>query len=103
MFINLTPHEIHEVKSDTVLPKAAVPCRISATSIVLEEIDGVTIFGTNFGDIEGLPEPQEGVIYVVSALCLNAVPTDRTDVVAPGNACRDKDGRVIGCLGFRRK
>ena len=100
-FINLTPHEINEVDSGTVLPSSGI-ARVRQCSKNVRKVDGIQIFRSEYeGSVQGLPEPQEGVIYIVSALALNAVPADRTDVVAPGDAVRDESGRVVGCKGFR--
>lgn len=51
------------------------------------------------GVVEGLPEPTPGTIYVVSFLTAQAVP-DRADVFFPGEAVRDDDGNIVGCLGL---
>ena len=102
MFINLTPHEIHEVTSNLTLPACPTPARIGQCSRTVATTDGITIFRSEYsGQLENLPDPVENVIYIVSALALNAVPADRTDVVCPGNAVRDRRGRTIGCQGFR--
>lgn len=103
-FINLTPHEIHEVDSDLVIPPAPIAARVFQCSKPIQVINGITIFRSEFqGAIQNLPNPRPNTIYIVSALALNAVPSYRTDVVAPGNAVRDNDGKVIGCSGFRTR
>ena len=100
-FINLTPHEIYEVNTGMRLPSKGV-ARVKSATQVVDNIKGVTIYRSVFeGTIDGLPEPKEGVVYIVSALALNAVPKHRTDVVAPGNLVRGEDGQPIGCQGFR--
>ena len=101
MFINLTPHEIYEVATGLRIPSTTV-ARVDRCSTNVCVIDGVQIFRSDYeGTVENLPEPVEGVTYIVSALTLNAVPADRTDVVVPGHAVRDKEKTVIGCKGFR--
>lgn len=52
-----------------------------------------------YGTVTGLPEPEESVVYVVSALVAQQV-THRTDVVIPGPAIRDNSGRIVGCEGL---
>ena len=104
MFINLTPHEIYETVTGLRIQSAgrAYIARVDQCSKNVRVVDGVQIFRSDYeGAIGGLPEPVDGVIYIVSALALNAVPADRTDVVAPGNAVRNELGVVIGCAGFR--
>ena len=100
-FINLTPHEIHEVSSGMRLPSVGL-ARVKAVTKKVTSIEGVDIYRSEFeGALEGLPKAHKGVIYIVSALALNAVPADRTDVVAPGNLVRDAQGQPVGCQGFR--
>jgi hypothetical protein len=57
------------------------------------------IYETSYGDVEGLPEPMQGVLFIVSRLVKQAVP-DRKDCVVPCEVLRDTHGHVIGCMGF---
>lgn len=57
------------------------------------------VMHTTYGEVEGLPEPEAGTIYVVSALTAQAVP-ERVDVYITDDAVRDDAGRVIGCRGL---
>ena len=101
MFVNLTPHQIDEQTTGLSIPPSGI-ARINMRSRIIDTVDGVPLFHSCYvGNLEGLPEPVEGTIYIVSALALNAVPAERTDVVAPGDVVRDDKGRVIGCKGFR--
>jgi hypothetical protein len=59
-------------------------------------IGGIPVNKSKFGEVENLPEPQEGTIYIVSALTAQAVP-ERKDVYITDDAVRDEQGRVIGC------
>lgn len=100
-FINLTPHEIYETVTGLRIPSTGI-ARVRWCTKDVAVVDGVQLFRSDYeGSIQGLPEPQDDVIYIVSALALNAVPTGRTDVVAPGNVVRNELGVVIGCAGFR--
>lgn len=74
-----------------------------------ESINGIPVVRTTYGEIEGLPEPQEGIVNIVSYVILNALKAKgnlRTDVVAPNTSpsgvVRDEDGSVIGVRGFQR-
>jgi hypothetical protein len=52
---------------------------------------------TSFGRLEGLPDPQPGVLYLTSALAAQAAAASgRTDVVMVDDPVRDDQGRVIG-------
>jgi len=100
-FVNLTPHEIYEVNTGMRLPSRGI-ARVKSATQVVDNIKGVTIYRSTFeGTIEGLPDPVDGIVYIVSALALNAVPKHRNDVVAPGNLVRDDQGQPVGCSGFR--
>lgn len=102
MIVNLTPHQINIIADDgkvVSIPPSGQVARVAQTREPRGSIDGITVTYSTFGDVEGLPDPQDGVIYVVSGLVLSAVP-DRTDVFAPGEAVRDGEGRVIGARGL---
>lgn len=100
-FINLTSHTIKEVTSGIIIPASGRVARLKSTTIKVGDHLGAPIYSSQFGDVEGLPEPQEGVIYIVSSLCLNGI-TNRNDVVSPGSLQRDEHGRPFGCVGFRK-
>jgi len=103
--VNLTPHALRISTAGGVLvlePSGAVArCAEQRENALPLRVGGVEIVvsAVSFGAAEGLPAPEEGVVYVVSALVLAAVP-DRADVFAPGPAVRDVEGRVIGCMGL---
>ena len=100
-FVNLTAHTINEVTTGIEIPASGIIARVKSSTIKQSEHAGVPIYKSTFGEIEGLPEPQPDTVYIVSALALNAVPTTRTDVVAPGNLQLNEEGQPIGCCGFR--
>jgi hypothetical protein len=78
--------------------------------VVARVVASYTAFDENgvceavFGPIEGLPGPEPGVIYVVSALVAQAAR--RADVVSPATghplARRDGGGQVVSVPGFVR-
>ena len=95
-FINLTSHDINEVTTGITIPASGRVARVKSSTIKVAVHQQVPIYSSTFGDIEGLPEPQANVIYIVSALALHAVPVDRLDVVSPGSLQRNPEGRPIG-------
>lgn len=101
--INLTAHTIDEVTTGQSYPTSGVIARVKQVTITKGYFDKIPLYSTTFGAIEGLPDPQKDTIYIVSALALNAVPSHRTDVVAPGNIMRNEHGQPLGCVGFRTK
>jgi len=100
--INLTGHPVNlnngvELQSEG---RAAVDAAfgIPDNDLVMEQ---------EFGDIKGLPEPQEGVLYIVSAIVLAAgKKAGRSDLVAPATghpSCkRNEKGQPISVPGFVR-
>lgn len=100
--INLTAHTINEVTTGQEFPPSGVVARVKSSTVKTGVHLGAPIYSSTFGEIEGLPEPEDGTIYIVSALALKSVPDERIDVVAPGSLQRDEQGKPVGCVGFRR-
>lgn len=111
--INLTPHALNLYGAGgirKVAPSGKL-ARVRTSSELLGEVDGVPIYQHQFSDVEGLPEPTDGVIYVTSSLVLKALASSgkrRADVLAPGTgpndgAVRDATGRVVGVTRLVRE
>lgn len=104
-YVNLTPHEIKFVKDGKVV-KAVVPsgalARVSMKSELVKNMDdGIPVYVTNYGQVEGLPEPERNVVYIVSSLVAARVP-DRLDVLVPYGFVRDEKGNIVGCQGLQK-
>ena len=100
--VNLTPHAVNIVKatgSKMDLAPTGNIARCSQSNEMVGSINGIAITRQVFGDVVGLPEPQEGTLYVVSRLVAAACP-ERNDLVIPGPLLRDTDGRIVGCDGL---
>lgn len=81
-FANFTPHTI-VLNGGVELPSVGV-ARVANT---FSTFDANGVCDVHFGDIQGLPEPQEDTLFVVSALVLSAAKAaGRTDCVAPATA-----------------
>jgi hypothetical protein len=99
--INLTPHEVVLITEDGELhiPSSGIIARCSVQRVTekIVEVDGVKIpINRNvFGEVEGLPKPKEGVLFIVSSLVAQAM-RDRDDLVVPDDTVRDEQGRIIG-------
>lgn len=101
MFVNLTPHAIVIVVGDTTLtiPPSGRVARVTSTSSPVGEVEGVPLHRVEFGQVEGLDNPQEGIVQIVSAMVRAALP-GRADLASPGDLVRDSAGQVIGCRGL---
>jgi hypothetical protein len=102
-FINLTPHDITVIMGDnadrTTFAKSGTVARVSQVTAVARTVDGINISTATFGPVVGLPERDDGTLYIVSGMVKSAA-TDRSDLVSPGELVRDDSGNVIGCKGF---
>ena len=91
--VNCTPHDI-TLNNGTTVPASGNVARVSASFTAFDE-NGVC--KQVFGDVTGIPEPQENTLYIVSALVLAA--SDRTDLVAPAtghpDCVRSEDKKII--------
>jgi hypothetical protein len=70
-----------------------------------EPIDGIPVETVIYGEIEGLPEYQEEVYYIVSGLvAAAAAKIGRVDCLAPGALVRDKNNPslILGCLFLQK-
>ena len=101
--VNLTQHSITEVTTGQTFPPSGRVVRVRTASRLVRTHQCCPIYDYNTEEIVGLPEAKENTLYIVSALALNAVPAERTDVVAPGAIHRDENKRPIGCFGFRQR
>jgi hypothetical protein len=111
--INMTPHALTLYTADGVveLPVSGQLARVRSSSVFVGEVGGMPVYENAFSEVEGLPEPQEGVHYVTSSLVLKALKTagiSRPDVLAPGTGpndgpIRDQNGRIVGVTRLIRE
>lgn len=98
-FINFTPHAI-KLNDGRVFESKGV-ARVSSQHTDFDK-DGIATI--QFGDVSGLPDPVEGVTYIVSALV--AAAAKRTDVVSPAtghpDTVRNDKGHIVSVPGFVR-
>ena len=102
-FVNLTSHTIHELVSGLEVPTSGAVARAETVETVVVAYGKIQIKKTIYGEIVGLPEPQEGKTFIVSSVVLNAIidsGNKRADCVSPGKVIR-VGGAPTGCIGFR--
>lgn len=104
-FINLTPHDI-KLNDGTIYPASGKIARVANT--FSNFCNGIAkVF---YGDIENLPEPKRGTMYIVSAMVLSAekgkhINLRRKDLVAPATGhpdCKRENGFIVSVPGFVR-
>jgi hypothetical protein len=98
-YINLTPHAISLNDGRSFAPSGTV-ARVSAGFTTI--IDDIS--RQSFGEVTGLPAPEEGVRLIVSALVLSALAGSRPDVVAPAtghpDCVRNDKGHIVSVPCF---
>lgn len=102
-FINVTPHAI-TLNNGVVFPTSGTVARVSNS---FSDPDGDNVMDISYGNIEGLPEPADNTLYIVSALVLSAAKEKgRTDCVAPAtghpDCVRSEKGFIVSVPGFVR-
>lgn len=111
-FVNLTPHTIilcDAHRGNDVLaefkPDPRGPVRLDEKTVLRASVPlagtpfAVPIRRREFAQPCGLPEAEQGVLYIVSSVVADAAP-HRKDLVCPGGFIRDSHGRVAGCSYF---
>ena len=95
-YLNYTPHAI--VLNDG---RKFESCGVARVAASFTDFDG-DICRQEFGAVEGLPEPQDGALLIVSAMVLAA--SDRADLVAPATGhpltVRNERGHIVSVPGF---
>jgi hypothetical protein len=108
--INLTPHALNIYSEDGkellhVIPPSDTVARVGSTAHEREPINGIPFVETVFGEVEGLPESEYGVMYIVSAFVIQAAE-DRRDLVRPDTGpegvIRDAEGKILGVRRLTR-
>lgn len=103
--INLTPHSISIVDNDGKIVKiieSSGIARCKEESSIIGSINSFDVIQMRFGEVYGLPENKDDVVYIVSCLVAQAEKGRRNDLLVPGEFFRDKDGKIIGCKNFCR-
>ena len=105
---NLTPHEVKVLADDGsvigTFPSVGV-ARARQTDTPVGLIESIPVVKTGFGEVTGLPEPTEGVAFIVSIITLNAARAhgrSTDDLLITSQAVRDDQGRIVGCRAFAR-
>lgn len=90
---NLTPHAI-TLCGKTIEPTGLARC--AQVSERIGDVDGIPVNKKSFGAVDGLPSPEAGTIYIVSAIVAQAVAGKRDDVYVVDETIRDENGWIVG-------
>lgn len=108
-YINLTPHVVNVELTDgsklafePTKPEARMSVSSAPTSFENYESE-VPLVAPVFGEVTNLPEPVEGVAYIVATMLAQRVM--RPDVVSPDTgktAIRNEAGQVVAVRAFQK-
>ena len=100
--VNLTPHVVRVLREDVEVASfpsegfARVSERPVAHSVLQTTAGTVPTVSLRYGDeVDGLPPPRPGTLFVVSRIVAAAV--EREDLLFPADEVRDPSGTIIGC------
>ncbi|MCO4320006.1 hypothetical protein [Aliidiomarina quisquiliarum] len=100
-YINLTPHDII-LNDGRKFEATGNIARVSSS--FTDIVDDVC--EQRFGEVQGLPEAQQGVRYIVSGMVLAALKGSRPDVVSPATGHsetkRNDKGHIVSVPCFVR-
>ena len=96
-FVNLTPHEVNIGDQD--FAASGTVARVVVEHHEIGDHAGIPLLVGSYGEVSNLPEPVEGVLYIVSAAVRTALPL-RKDLGSPAHLVRDEEGRIVGCLAL---
>lgn len=97
---NCCPHSVDILVGEEVetLPPTGIVPRCEQHEERVGTIAGIPVTRQVFGEVIDLPEPEEGVFFVVSRMVAAACP-ERRDLLIPGPLIRDENNNVVGCRG----
>jgi len=96
--VNLTSHVLRLNDGTEYMPSGTV-ARVESVHVYRNDICYI-----HFGDVINVPPPEDGTLYVASALVSSRLP-DREDVVSPDTnnpATVRHDGQVYSVPGFMK-
>lgn len=103
-FINLNKHEIvlqRENGERIVFPPSGQMCSVQVRQVEKANIGGIPLMGNEYGDVQGVPEPEIGTMYIVNMMVLSRCP-NRNDLVSPdtGPTAVREIGQVKAVIRF---
>lgn len=96
--VNLTQNAI-QIAGFGLLKPSGMAARAHNNLSQIGDVNGIPLMISNFCGVSNLPEPVEGVLYVVPAYVREALP-ERTDLASPAKFLRDEAGHIIGCCAL---
>lgn len=108
MIRNLTPHKVAVFdRNDDIIAEylSEGVARAVERTVPDGEIDGVPVVISTFGQPVDLPEPEDGVMLIVSLITAQSAKQHgriTSDLLLTSSLIRDAAGQIIGCRRFSR-
>lgn len=110
--VNLTKHRVNVVLEEENktfgFEPSGTEARVASKQEVCADVCGIPVVHTTYSEVEGLPTQEDGTVYIVSTLVLQALKANginRPDCVAPNTspagAIRNELGQVVAVKGFQ--
>ena len=110
--INLTPHDVvliiekENIETRVVFPKSGNTARVTEISTPSDGVEYnwviIPLVTTVWGNIENLPEQEDGTMYIVSSIVASAaIEAGRDDILVPADFVRNEEGMILGCKALR--
>ena len=97
--LNYTPHDVTILcGEEKILFPSVGSARCKSSTVKVGELNGIPLTTTVMGRVEGLPEPKEGIVYIVSRLVALEL-SNRKDLYYAKEIVK-KDGVLIGCCSL---
>ena len=109
-FKNFTPHPVNVYADEKMILSIPVEVdsegkkiqvRVSEGTENLPPIEGIPVVKKSYGDVVGLPAPQDGVMLIVSVVVLAALQGKR--FITLGLGCAAFQGKLSQALGVKEK
>lgn len=105
--VNLNKHAVSGLVNGSVVTfpacEAGKECKVAVTSKEVERVGGMKCVETTYGEVQNVPPPQEGVVYIVNMIVLDRLP-HRNDLIAPDSgpsAVRNEKGQVLHVVQWK--
>ena len=105
---NFTPHRVDLYHNTGPIERfeSEGTARISCTQEYYDYVDScgvdsspIAIYKSKYGEVEGLPEPEDDTLFIVSRVVAEHLP-HRRDLIIPNGLLRNSLGNVFGCQSF---
>lgn len=106
VLVNMTPRDLVLADPETkveilTIPASGKQAMATTTDTPVGLLHGQPLTEVAYGEVENLPDPQPGVLYIVSVIAASAAP-DRTDLLLTSRPIRNDAGQIVAAGAFAR-